>query len=109
MRTFPYVLFSSTGMAQNYASSGLKIDYTLGYSVQAVYGGPNPRGTISLNASNDNVNWAQIANSSFLITGTSGSYMWNIWTANYDYMQFQFASSAASSGTMLVNLDSTGF
>lgn len=108
MRTYPLLWFSSSGMAQNLASSAQKIDYTVGYSVQAVYGGPSPRGTMALYASNDGVNFAQVQNSSQLIS-SSGNFMWNVMSANYDYVQFQFASSAASSGTLVVNFYSKGF
>lgn len=110
MRTYPIYpqWLSSTSMSQNLASSAQKIDYTVGYSVQAIYNGPNPRGTMSLNASLDGVNFAQIDNSSVLIS-SSGNYVWNVISANYDYVKFQFASSAASSGSLTVLFYSKGF
>lgn len=108
MRTYPLLWLSSTSMSQDLASSAQKIDYTVGYSVQAVYTGSSPRGTMSLLASNDGQNFATITDSPTTIS-SSGTFVWNIISANYDYTQFRFASSAGSVGSLSVNFYSKGF
>lgn len=109
MRTYPIypAWFSSTATSTDLASSAQKIDYTVAYSVQAIYTG-NTRGTMALYASNDGLNFSQIQNSSYLIS-SSGNYVWNVLSANYDYVQWRFASSATSTGTMQVLFYSKGF
>jgi hypothetical protein len=56
------------------------------------------------------VHFAQIQNSSVLISSSgTGTYLWNVLSANYDYMQFQFASSGGSLGGIQVWFYSKGF
>lgn len=110
MRTYPIYpyWFSTTALTQNQSSSAQKIDYTIGYSVQANLSGSNGRGTLSLQASIDGTNFAEVQNSSVLMS-SSGTYVWNVMSANYDYVRFNLASSAGANGSLTVLFYSKGF
>ncbi len=108
MRTYFYQLLqSSTGLSGSVSSSAQRIEFTTGYSVQAIYtGGLN--GTASLLSSNDGVTFDTITNTSQTFSG-AGSFMWNVLSANYQYVQFSYTATSASSGLLSVNLFSKGF
>jgi hypothetical protein len=106
---------ATTGVGNTFSSSAQKIEYGLGYCVQAVYTG-NINGTISLNASNDGLNFSTISGTPTVIippgAGSTGNFLWNVQQANYLYTQFAFAASSSlqsSTGTLRAVLVSKGF
>lgn len=108
MRTYTYTLLSTTGVAGTVSSSAHKIDYTVGYAMQAIYtGGLN--GTLSLLRSNDGTNFSQIPGSTAPIAG-AGNFVWDYSTnASYLYVQGKYVASSASSGTLQFLINSKGF
>lgn len=125
MRTYNYIMLGSTsaGVSINssttISSSAQPIDYTAwGYALQATFIGSQPQGTLSLLSSNDKINFVQITGSSTQFgaglpsssaaTGTSGVVMYNVRSANYQYMKVQFVPSSASSGQLTATLFSKG-
>lgn len=109
MRTYNYQLISTTGITGLISTSAHKIDYTWAYAMQAIYSG-NTNGVLSLLSSNDGVNFDTIVGSSAAISGSSGSYLWNVLSANYLYVQGQFLAStaSASTGTLRFIINSKG-
>lgn len=112
MRTYLYELIYTTGVNTTVSSSGHKIDYTVSYAMQAIYeGGLN--GVLQLQSSNDGLNFDTIQNSPTLtqpvLTGTTGSFTWNVLSANYLYVRSQFVPSSASSGNLKFLINSKGF
>lgn len=70
-----------------------------GYSIQAIYTTGAPAGTLKLQASNDGINFCDIPGTPFAVTGT-GSFLWNVSSSNYLYVQMVWTPSGGSSGTM---------
>lgn len=93
MRTFLTQIVSSTAMSTNISSSGYDITYTTNFAVQANATG-GPKGTFSLLASVDGVNFVTIPNTPTVIAGP-GTTLWNIQEPGYKYVQLQFASTGA--------------
>ena len=106
MRTFPFVMLSTTGVSGIVSSSALGITYTTGYSCQAVYTG-GISGTLSLGASNDGINFSTIKDSPQAISG-SGNFMYNVRFSNYDFVNATFSATPPSSGTLVINFFSKG-
>ena len=107
MRTWNSTFYSTSALTGTFSTSALKIEYTTGCAVQAIYTG-GPTGALSLLASNDGINFSTIANSSNSITGP-GNYIWNLLSPGFEFIQGNFTASSASSGTMAFNFNSKGF
>lgn len=108
MLTFNSLMLATTGVTQPISTSGFYIEYLLGYSVQTTFSG-NWDGTVSLNSSNDGVNYTPITGASKAIS-TSGSVMFNVWQARYQYTQAQFTPGVnPSSGVLSFRIQAKEF
>lgn len=107
MRTYSYELISTTGVSTFVSTSAHKIDYTVGYAMQASYTG-GLRGNLQLLSSNDGVFFTPIAGTLTSIAST-GVFIWNVLSANYLYVQGQFLPTSASTGTLSFLINSKGF
>lgn len=91
-------------------SAPIPLDQIYGYAIQASWTG-TPTGTFSLQASSespptqsqvanggpDNITlWDTIANSSYSIAGSSGTYMWNVNLAFYRYVQLVYTNTSGT-------------
>jgi hypothetical protein len=107
-------------MAADIVSGIIPIDQVVGYAVQADYTTSGSLGgTLSLEASSDHVqdingnvttpgNFVTITNSPVVLTG-AGSYIWNIWTANYLYFRLRYTHAGGDSGTLNAVCTTKGF
>lgn len=106
MRSYNYPILVNSNIAingptsGNIASSAQPVEYSNGFSVQAVYTGTQPQGTIMLQASNDNVNFVTVTGSSASLPGSTGSIVWNVRDPNYFYSRINFLGSSATSGVL---------
>ena len=60
-------------MSGNITSAAQPLDFIVIYSVQLVWAGTLPVGTVTLEASNDGTTWTTVADSSTAISGNTGS------------------------------------
>lgn len=97
------------------------VGQAIGYAVQAVWSG-TPTGTIKLQASIDAVepnpsnsnepatitNWEDITDSSYSITGSAGTYTWNVTDVFYRWVRVVYVNSS-STGTLNARFNTKGF
>lgn len=98
-------------------SNPIRLDQIYGFAVQAVWTG-TPTGTFKLQASCDTppnqsqvanggpdpiTHWDDIANSSYAVGGSAGSYTWNFNGSFYNYMRLVY-TNASGTGTVTANL-----
>ncbi len=75
-----------------------QLEQIYAYSVEAtIASGGAITGTLSLQASNDKVNWVEIQNSAFVIS-SAGSTLWNITSSNYKWLKVVWVDSGSDSG-----------
>jgi hypothetical protein len=96
----------SDQMIQDIVSSSFSPPYegNSGFAVQANWIG-NPVGSIRLQASMDDMDhliWADIPSTAQPVTGTNGSFIWNIPYARYRYVRVKYTFGAGS-GTLEIN------
>lgn len=90
---------SSGDLAFGFGPNG-DLSQIYGYSIQAIYTNGAPAGTLVLQASNDGINFCDIAGTSFVVTGT-GNFLWNVTNSNYLYVQMAWTpDGGGSTGTM---------
>lgn len=67
-----------------------------GYSIQAVWSnGSSPVGIMSLQASNDDLNWSDIPNSSLPVSGNSGNNIFNVSkNAYYNFVRLVYTRTS---------------
>lgn len=82
--------------------------HATGYAVQAVWTGAGAAGTLKLQTSNDNITYDDLTGSSTVVAG-AGSYVWNVWTCNYNYVKCVFTHSGGSAGEIYVTVNYKGF
>ena len=102
-------------------STPVPLDQIFGYAVQAIWTG-TPNGTLKLQASCDAplnttqtsnggpdavTNWTDIADSSDMISGSAGSYMWNVDGAYYRYVRVVYVNTS-STGVLNVQITVKG-
>ena len=111
MQTVNTQFVTSVLMNTNITSSPIAVNQLYGFSIQAVYTSTSS-GTLKLQASADPFNnnamhpdsittpthWTDIADSSATISGT-GTYIWNINGAFYNYVRLVFTDSSSGSNT----------
>ena len=112
MRFLTEQIITNAAMTQSLTSSVVDLNQMIVFAVQAVYSG-SPSGTLSLQASCDNVpsanqvvNWTTIANSAVNIT-TAGSSSWNYSLVGYRWVQAIYTFSSGS-GTLNITLNAKG-
>lgn len=96
-------------MSATINGAAIDLDQIYGFSVQAIWSG-TPTGTLGLQFSNDiaqggaaPTNWT--ADSTQALSGSAGSYMWNIWPANYRWVRLVYTKT---SGTGTLNATYVG-
>lgn len=108
MRTVPaYPLVVNQSMGANYTSPAFKLDQVMMFSIEATWTG-TPTGNISLQASNDGVNYYQISGTSQATGGAAGGFLWNVSNAGYLYVQLYYAFTSGT-GTLNATGTSKGF
>jgi hypothetical protein len=75
------------------------LETLVGYSIQINWSSSSLVGTFTLEASNDNVNFTAIANTSQAISGSSGTHIYNAVLFHYEYVRCRF-ERVSGSGTM---------
>lgn len=84
---------SAFSMVGNTDSGVIDIAEASGYCVHAIYTG-SPTGTITINASNDGINFSQIANQS--LTGSGGQFLSNQIGSYYRYVRVNYVFSSGT-------------
>lgn len=94
-------------------SDPIPVEQLWAYAIQAVWTG-TPNGTLKLQASCDApdkavqasnggpytvTNWTDISGSSNSVTGSAGSFMWNVSDVGYRFVRLSYTNSS-SSGTL---------
>lgn len=101
-KVYNLTLGPSLDSSTNSAVEDLSQDY--GFCAQIVFTGTGLNGTFKLQASNDNLNWSDIANTSQAVTALTGtsSALWNIDAAYYNYVRISWTNSSGT-GTVTVS------
>lgn len=89
--------FVDASMATSLTSEVFDLAEVIGYAVHAIWTG-TPNGTISVQGSNDAVNFVQVESDGTL--STSGQFLLNVEHHHYRYMRVQYQQTFASSGTL---------
>ena len=105
------IIASSASMSGPIASTAVELHYKWGYSIQVKYAGSVTNGQVYLQASNDgltangayNVNptatfpgvMTPITGTTALVSGTSGSIVYDSQFANYRWVQLVYVPSSA--------------
>lgn len=105
MRVFEYTLMTGGNMSGNLTSSSQNLIQMQIASIQAVWTG-SPIGALSLNISNDNVNWTAYTGSTTVVNG-AGNFIWNLLSNGYNYVQVVYAASSGS-GSLNITVSGKG-
>lgn len=90
-------------MSGNLTSNSQGLIFMLSASIQAVWTG-SPTGNLSIQISNDNINWSTYTGSSTAVSG-AGNFMWNLLTTPYPWVRVIYT---ASGGTGSLNISVNG-
>jgi hypothetical protein len=111
MRVENIPIVTNGNMASTITSTPIRLDWSLGVSVQAVWvnGGSAPNGNMSLQASLDGINWTVMPSTTLPVPNTASTQnnMWNIPDIFYNWIQFIWVPTSGS-GTLQVRLNSKG-
>lgn len=102
MKTALVNLLTNGDMSGNLIAGPEQLTYIYGYAVQANYSG-SPAGVLKLQASNDGVNFVDIADTTFAISA-AGSTVINCTSSNYLYVQCVWTASGGSTGSLSVDI-----
>lgn len=105
MKIFEYQLVTNQSMTSNFTSPSQQMTYMINACIQAVFTG-TPNGTLSLQVSNDNVNYTTYTGSSTAITG-AGSFAWLIGDIGFPWVQVVYSASS-STGTLSITVNGKG-
>jgi len=105
MRVFEYQLVSAGNLASNITSAAQQLNQMLMCSIQAVWSGSSPSGTLKLQISNDDSNWTDYSGSSQSVSGNTGSIMWNMSATPFPWIRVVYT---AVSGTGSLNVTVNG-
>lgn len=94
------------------------LGHAMGVAIQAVWTG-TPNGAFKLQSSLDPqeyspgytptiTNWEDIADSSYSVTGSAGSYTWNVSDAFFRWIRIVYTNTS-SAGTLTVRFNTKGF
>jgi hypothetical protein len=89
-------VISAGSMSGNLSSGSIEVKEMVRYSVQSIWTGSSPGGTVTVLASNDNINFDTIPNNSSTISGNTGSSMLLFDTCDYAYVQIYYTASSGS-------------
>lgn len=83
-------------------SGGIVLDKVVGYAIQAVWtGSTSPNGSLTLQASNDNVNWSTLSGTSVAVSGSAGNTLWKESAPYYKYVRVAYTrTSGGASDTV---------
>lgn len=90
-------------MSANITSNSADLSFIDGFAIYAKWTG-SPAGTLKLQASLDDINYVDIANSEQTISGPS-DFMWNVSQVFYDKIRVIFTRSG---GTGILNVQING-
>lgn len=107
MRVAPVTILASSDAASDQTSSALSLNQDFSYSVAATMTS-TPAGTLSLQASVDGVSYVEITSSPQVIAD-SGTTIWNVSGANYQYVKCLWVHTAGSAGTVVMKAFTRGF
>lgn len=109
---------SMTGTATN-NSDPIWLGHAAGVAIQAVWTG-TPNGAFKLQCAVDPqvpspgitnptiTNWEDIASSNYSVTGSAGTYTWNITSAFYPWIRVVYTNTS-STGTLSIRYNTKGF
>lgn len=100
----------SNNMGANFFSLPGNVTNVPGYSIQAIWSGGSPVGVMSIQASNDGINWSDIPNSSLPVPAVGGETN-NIFNVskriNYNYARLKYVRTSGD-GLVIISLVSKG-
>lgn len=106
----PINLQASTPMNTTVTTSSLALVQVYGLAIQAIYTGTTIAGAIKLQASVNNIDWADIADTSQTLS-SAGNYVWNLNGTFYPHIRLVFtdAGSSSSDSRLVVVVYTKGF
>lgn len=98
-----FQLVSAGSLGADYTSPSVDLTVYYGASLQAVWTGGSANGTLSLQVSNDGVNWSDLTGSDIAVSG-AGNFTWDLTQTNVAYVRIIFAyTSGTGSLSIQVN------
>lgn len=107
MLTTPVDLVTAASMGADIESASQQTTNMFGFSIQAVYAGSSPTGSLKLQGSLDQVTWNDIDDYSESIS-QDGSALWNVTDAMYPYVRV-FYDYTSGTGVLDVKFFGKGF
>jgi hypothetical protein len=87
-------LIEGGDMSATFQSDGINLHGKEGYSIHAIFTG-SPMGTVYLAVSNNNEDWAVLADSAQAVSA-AGDVFYNVSKANYSYVRFHYSATSGS-------------
>lgn len=93
-------------LSANFTSGTIDLVNEEGFSLIGPISGASPAGTFYLQASNDEVNWADVPDAFVTVTGVGDLYF-NVANTKYKYARIDFEADVGSAGnvTAYLNID----
>lgn len=88
-------------MGADVAGSALTIDHSFGFSIQAIWTGVTAAGNLTVEASNDKVQWDTIGGSNLVVAG-AGQNTWNVGPVYFHYFRLHFVRTGGT-GNLTAN------
>ena len=100
-----------TDMTSNISSDAIWLGHVVNFSVQAIYTGSTPNGTLKLQASNDEgskdndiasssiTNWTDIPSETVTVTA-AGSSLFNVENCGYRWFRLVWVDNTSTAGTL---------
>jgi hypothetical protein len=100
-----FVLFPAQAVSSDINTDGVRLDIREGYSIQAVWsGGSGFTGIFTLEASNDNVNFAPIPGSGVFVNGVTGNHIYDVGDFHYRFGRVSLDVTAGSVSNMEIKV-----
>lgn len=106
MKVFNYVLLAAGDMSGSITSGSQQLIQEVLCSIQAVWAGTAPAGTLKLQISNDNSTWVDYTGSSTTVSG-DGNFMWNLISVPFRYVRVVY-TRVSGIGTLVVTIGGKG-
>lgn len=91
------VILAPQAVSSDINSDSIRLDIREGYSIQAVWsGGSGFTGIFTLEASNDNVNFAPIPGSGVSVNGVTGTHIYDVGDFHYRFGRVSLDVTAGS-------------
>jgi hypothetical protein len=106
MRFIDHSLLVATDIRGTTYSDSNPLEHVLGFSIQVTYTGniTQMNATLSLQTSNDNSAWEDMADSETEITGLSGCTMYNVDSVYSKYIRLKIVPGAGTVSTLVATL-----